>query len=153
MNETTKEMRDKRVAERRCVKELNNIGKRLTWVREKLEITQREVSLATDIPASSYNDREAGVRTDYSEEYIVLSVFFNRLWQIKYSGKHYPTYEGHLVEKITTLWLQFGADDLEKDHEAIIKNFKAKILQIQKEHFEREQELKRQLDMFEIKVG
>lgn len=145
----TAELRRKRVDERRAVKELNNIGKRLCWLRLKLGLTQKEISLATDIPNASYNGREAGVRTDYNEEYIVLATFFNVIWQSKYKSKNYPLYEGSEVKKITPMWLQYGSDDTEKDHEMIITGFKEKILQIQKDHFEREQALKRQLTMFE----
>lgn len=150
MDETnpTTVLRQKRILERRAAKELNNIGKRLSWLREKLNLTQVEIAQATDIPKASYNDREAGRRTDYIEEYVVLSAFFDSLWQKKYKSYH-PMFDGNEVKKITPMWIQFGKDDMEKDHELIIKNFRAKMLELQNEAYQKEIELKRQLNMFD----
>lgn len=149
----TEELRQKRVNERRAVKELNDAGRRLVWLREKLGLIQREIAEATGIPCSSYNDRESGVRTDYYEEHIVLAGYFNTLWQAKYSknGGVYPSYQGHMVAKITPMFLQYGTDDIEKDHNLVIQEFKRKISEIERKHYEREQELKRQIEMFPSK--
>lgn len=151
--QTTRELRLKRINERRAVKELNNIGKRLCWIRTKLKLLQREISQATDIPTASYNDREAGVRTDYVEEYIVLSEYFDRLWQRKYCHGSYPSYEGFEVKKITPMWLQFGTDDVERDVDFLKKQFSMMKVELEKQHYEREQNLRRQLDLFENKVS
>lgn len=150
MKQETKESRDKRIQERRAVKELNDTGRRLFWVRMKLKLMQREIAQATGIPQSSYNDRESGIRTDYYEEHIVLSAYLNTLWQQKYPNGIYPSFEGHQVSKIDPMWLQYGKLDKDKDIDLINKEFQLKIAQMQKEAYEREQNLKRQLDLLDF---
>lgn len=94
--------------ERKLVKELNNPGQRITWVRQQLELSQKEVALSTGIPTTSYNEREAGVRTDYYEEFIVLSRYFNDEWHKAFKTGRFPKYEGKIISSITATWIIFG---------------------------------------------
>lgn len=108
ISEETAKMRAEKFEERRQIKELNRTGDRLIWLRKTLRIKQKEISAATGIPMSSYNERESGVRTDYYEEQLALASFFDSEFQDKYKGKQYPVYEGRVVYKITAMWLMFG---------------------------------------------
>lgn len=143
----TRALKLARVEEKRAVKELNKIGKRLEWVREKLELSQRQVCLATDIPFSSYCGREGGVRAELVEEYLVLAQFFNRLWQKRFTeGK--PWHDGQEIKKISAEWIMFGHSDLEANAETIIQEYQIKIRELETEFWNNEQEYLRQLDMF-----
>jgi transcriptional regulator with XRE-family HTH domain len=145
--EETRKLRLARVEEKRTVKQLNHVGKRITWCRETLEMTQRNVCEATGIPPSSYCGREGGIRTDFIEEFLVLAVFFDREWQRKFSSP-YPYFNGQEVRKITPSWLMYGSDELAKNAELLIQEFKIKLQEIEHEHWQREAEMKRQLSMF-----
>lgn len=145
--EETKALRKARVEEKRTVKDLNQVGKRLAWCREKLEITQREVCQATGIPYSTYCDREGGIRTEIIEEYLVLAVFFTREWEKKFQGNP-PSYNGREIKKISAEWLMFGSDQLSRDAEDLIDQYKIKIQEMERDHWAREAELKNQLSMF-----
>lgn len=145
--EQTRALRLMRVEERRTTKNLNQVGKRISWCREKLELLQREVSEATGIPISSYCGREAGIRTDFWEEMLVLAVYFDREWQAKFTGGH-PSFSGQEVKKITVSWLMFGSDEVAKDAELLIQEFKIRFAEIENDYWTREAEHKRQLDMF-----
>lgn len=145
----TKILRDARVSEKKAVKELNQIGKRLEWVRAKLDLSQREVCLATQIPPSSYHGRECGVRPELIEEFLVLAMFYNKLWIKKYTSGA-PFYNGQEVKKISTEWLMFGHSDIEANAETIIQEYQIKIREMEEEFFNKERELLRQLDMFKL---
>jgi transcriptional regulator with XRE-family HTH domain len=142
----TRALRLARVEERRTTKELNQAGKRITWCREKLEMSQRFVCESTGIPPSSYCGREGGVRTDFWEELLVLAVFFDRAWQEKYSAA-YPSFNGQEIRKISVAWLMFGDDELTKNAEILIEEFKIRLKEIEHDHWSREAEMKRQLDI------
>lgn len=146
----TKMLREARLQEKRSVKELNNIGRRLEWVRAKLEINQRQVCEGTGIPASSYCGREAGIRPELAEEFVVLAMFFNKLWRMKFTGPDYPFYNGQEIKKIGTEWLMFGHSDLEANAEAIIEEYRLELRQLEEAYFLKEAELLRQLDMFKL---
>lgn len=149
MDLQTRSARVGKINERRAAKELNNIGKRLIWLRSKLNITQKDVSEATEIPKSSYCDRESGVRTEYLEEYIVLAIFFDGLWQDKYEKKgNYPEYLGERLVKITQVFIMYGSDEAQKSFENEKSELKAKIFELQRDNLKREEELKRKLDLF-----
>lgn len=145
--EQTKILRQSRVEEKRAAKDLNNPGKRIAWVREMLELTQKQVCDATGIPPSSFCGREAGVRTDFIEEYLVLAVVFHAEWIKKFSGI-FPLYKGQEIKKITVSWLMYGHDELDENAEMIINEFKLKVAELEREHWEKENELKMQLTMF-----
>lgn len=143
----TLELRDRKAREKREVKELNNIGKRLEWLRDKLGLTKTDVAKATGIPETSYKNREFGVRTDYYEEYVVLARYFNNRWQEKYGDRPMmPHYNGQSLRKITTMFLLFGRDEAEDEIDSIIRDFKQKLFKAQKEHYEKEEKLKRQIE-------
>jgi transcriptional regulator with XRE-family HTH domain len=146
----TKMLREARLQEKRSIKELNNIGKRLMWVREKLELTQREVCESTGLPASSYCGRECGIRPELAEEFVVLAMFFNKLWKAKFKGPDYPQFNGQEIKKIGTEWLMFGHSDLEANAEAIIEEYQIKIRELEEEYFMKEAMLLKQLDMFKL---
>lgn len=143
----TKILREARFNERKAIKELNKTGKRLEWVRTKLGLTQLQVCEATGIPTSSYCGREAGIRADIVEEYLVLALFFNRLWKNKY-GESGPFFNGDEVKSISVQWLLFGHDDLEANAEAIISDYKDRIAEIEEELLRQEAEAHKQMDMF-----
>lgn len=151
MDLQTRSARQKRIEERRAVKELNNIGKRLAWVRTKVNLTQKEVSIATGIPCSSYGDRENGVRSEFYEEFTVLASYLNSMWQEKYSQSGlYPEYSGERLTKITQMFLMLGADDAEKSFERAKAELECKIFEIQRDSLKREEELRKQLDFFKV---
>lgn len=145
----TKMLRESRLSEKKTVKELNQIGKRLEWVRNKLELSQREVCLATQMPPSSYHGRECGVRPELVEEFLVRAMFFNKLWVKKYTSG-FPMYCGQEVKKISTEWLMFGHSDIEANAEAIIQEYQIKLKEMEEDFFLKEAELLRQLDMFKM---
>jgi transcriptional regulator with XRE-family HTH domain len=145
--EQTRELRRQRSEGRRAAKDLNNPGKRLVWIREKLELTQREICTATGIPTSSYCGREAGIRTDFIEEYLVLAVFFQREWAKKYKN-YFPQFQNQEVKKVTVSWLMYGHDELDKNAEMIIEEFRLKIKDMERDHWEKETEMRKQLMMF-----
>lgn len=142
----TRALRLARVEERQTVKNLNQAGKRITWCREKLEMSQRHVCECTGIPPSSYCGREGGVRTDFWEELLVLAVFFDRAWQAKYQ-EAYPSFNNQEIRKITVAWIMFGDDELAKNAELLIAEFKIRLKEIEHDHWSREAEMKRQLDI------
>lgn len=143
----TKALRLHKTQEKKQIKSLNDTGKRLAWIREKLELSQSEVCLATGIPKSSYCGRESGLRPELIEEFLVLAQFFNKLWQQRFNGS-YPHLEGEEVKKITTCFLMFGFDDIEANSQAIIEEYQIRLQEIESDYFNREAELLRQLDMF-----
>lgn len=122
--EGTAALRAEKTAERRQIKELNKPGDRLVWLRKQLRLTQKSVSIATGIPASTYNERELGVRSDYYEEQLVLSSFFDAEWQDRYMGGRYPIYEGKTVTRITPMWLMFGHYETYEEIEVATKGKK-----------------------------
>jgi hypothetical protein len=87
---------------------LNNIGKRIKWVRESLKLGQPDVVRATKIPLASYSGRENGIKATNIDEYLVLAMFFDEKWQEK---KHQKTYNGIQIKKITPMFLMFGVYD------------------------------------------
>lgn len=120
----------------------------MSWIRIKLGLTQLEVSKETMIPYSSYNDREANVRTDNYEEMIVLAAYFNNLWQKKYSKLRYPELNGEQVKAITPMLLMFGSDDVERDHELVKSRLLEKISEMRAQSDKKQAELDKQLEMF-----
>lgn len=143
----TQILREVRVAEKRTIKDLNQIGKRLEWVRTKLDLSQRQVCEATNIPPSSYHGRECGVRPELIEEFIVLTAFFNALWKKKFRDGS-PMFNGEEIKKISAEWLMFGHSDLEANAEVLIEEYQIRISELEDEYFNKERELLRQLDMF-----
>lgn len=143
----TQILREVRVNEKRSIKDLNQIGKRLEWIRTKLDLSQRQVCEATNIPPSSYHGRECGVRPELVEEFLVLAMFYDGLWQKKFrDGK--PLHNGQEIKRISVEWLIFGHSDLEANAESIIQEYQIKIKEMEEEYFNKEAELLRQLDMF-----
>jgi transcriptional regulator with XRE-family HTH domain len=143
----TKILRSARLSEKTAVKELNPIGKRLEWVRTRLELSQKAVCDASGIPRSSYCGREAGVRAVLVEEYLVLAAVFNSFWTKKFKTG-FPLYNGEEVKKITFEWLISGRNDLDANAEALIEEYKIQLAEIERRFYEHEAELLRQLDMF-----
>ena len=143
----TKILRENRIQEKRTVKDLNPIGKRLEWIRNKLELTQRQVCEATGIPASSYCGRECGVRAELVEEYLVLATFYNQHWQKKYTHAK-PYYQGEEIKKITIEWILFGRNDVEANAQAIIDEYQMRIKELEEAFYQKEAMLLNQLEMF-----
>jgi hypothetical protein len=143
----TKILREARHIERKAIKELNKTGKRLEWVRIKLCLTQLQVCEGTGIPTSSYCGREAGIRADMAEEYLVLSVFFDRLWKGKYKDGC-PSYNGDEVKTISVQWLLFGHHNIEENADAIMEEYKVRAKEIEEQLWLQETEARKQLDMF-----
>jgi transcriptional regulator with XRE-family HTH domain len=143
----TQILRDARTSEKRTVKELNNTGKRLCWIREKLNLTLREVSEGAGIPASSLHGRETGRRPELVEEFLVLAIFFNKLWMKKFTDGC-PFFEGKEIKKISVEWIIFGHSDLEANAEIIAQEYQISIKEIEEQFFHKEKELLRQLDLF-----
>jgi transcriptional regulator with XRE-family HTH domain len=137
--EQTKLLRHARLREKQSLKEQNRIGKRLEWVRSKLELSQRQVCDATGIPASSYCGREGGIRAELAEEYLVLALFYDKLWKQKFLDG-FPMHNGQEVSEITVQWILFGED------ENIIEQYRERIKEIEFNYFT--EEVANQLDMF-----
>jgi transcriptional regulator with XRE-family HTH domain len=137
--EQTKLLRHARLREKQSLKEQNRIGKRLEWVRSKLELSQRQVCDATGIPASSYCGREGGIRAELAEEYLVLALFYDKLWKQKFLDG-FPMHNGQEVSEITVQWILFGED------ENIIEHYRERIKEIEFNYFA--QEASEQMDMF-----
>lgn len=89
---------------------LNQTGSRLRWVRNCLELSQREIADVAGIPLSSYNGREAGVRSVNYDEFVVLSEYLNPKWISKFKDK-FPEYGHLIVDKINPMFLMFGYYD------------------------------------------
>lgn len=139
-----------RIELKKSAKELNDLGSRLYWVRNKLRLKSIEVCKATSIPPSSYCDREAGLRTSFYEELLVLAMFFNSKWQIKYHKfNSYPTFNGKEVREISFMWLMFGYDSNMKEYEILIENIKENFKQRELDLMKRNEELRNQINMFE----
>lgn len=93
------------------IRSLNQVGKRIKWCRNQLNLSTIKVSKETGVPVSSYCGRENGSRAIYHEEYYVLASFFNKLWQVKFGEVlkgAYPWYEGERIHKIKVCWILFG---------------------------------------------
>lgn len=92
------------------LRQLNNIGKRITWCREQLKLSRYEVAKTVGISPASYFGRELGVRTYYHEEYKALAGYFNEKWKNKFK-EQFPSYEGMEIRKVKTMWIMFGEMD------------------------------------------
>jgi hypothetical protein len=145
--EQTKQLRLARTEEKRTVKDLNQIGKRIEWVRLKLELTQVDVCEGTGIPKSSYCGREANVRAELIEEYFVLAKFFNDLWVKKFTDSK-PSFNGTEVKKISFEWIVVGYSDIEASTDLIINDYQINMRNMENEFFDREADLVRQINMF-----
>lgn len=143
----TKLLRQARVDEKRQIKDLNQIGKRLQWIREKLDLSQRTVCIDNDIPPSTYCGLEGGIRAELVEVYLVLANYFNILWKDRFAGS-FPLYNGCEIKKITFEWILFGHNDSESNAEVIIQEYQIKLRDMEQEYFNKEAELLKQLDMF-----
>jgi transcriptional regulator with XRE-family HTH domain len=89
------------------LRDLNQVGKRIKWCRNQLNLSTIRVSRETGVPVSSYCGRENGARAIYHEEYYVLANYFNNLWQEKFKNA-FPWYEGERIYKIKVCWVLFG---------------------------------------------
>lgn len=89
------------------LRNLNDVGERLRWVRTNLGLNSYDVATKAGIPVSNYYGREQGVRTYYIEEYLVIAEFFNQHWIEKFTEK-FPEYNGTPIKKIHVLWVMFG---------------------------------------------
>jgi transcriptional regulator with XRE-family HTH domain len=145
----TRALRLARVEEKRTTKDLNRVGQRLVWVRERLDLDQADVCEGTGIPPSTYCGREGGIRTDFWEEMLVLAVYFDREWQRKFTDG-YPVLNGDEIKRVTVDWLMFGTSDLAKNAELLIEEFKIRLREIEYQHWEREAEMKRQLNLLAL---
>lgn len=128
----------------------NNVGKRLEWVRTKLDLLLVQVSNDTNIPYSSLHDRETAHRTVFYEEMLLLAAYYDKKWRERFTV--FPKYEGDEVRSITFSWLCLGfdpaIDGMKGMIEEIQDNFKARELEYIREKEFMERELRAQLDMF-----
>lgn len=148
INPSTRLARLEKINERRIVKNLNNPGKRLLWVRTKLNLTQTEIAKETGIPCSSYFDRENGVRTEFFEEYLLLATYLDKRWQAKYGKLRYPEYCGEMVKHISPMFIIYGTDDLERNYEAAKASLMEKVAEMKAESERKQAELDRQIELF-----
>ncbi|MGB1290505.1 MAG: hypothetical protein ACPG5Z_00135 [Pseudoalteromonas sp.] len=155
LKDETVEKRRQRTLWRKAVKEENNIGKRIVWAAEKLDISFHKISEETGIPNSTLNDRTSGRRTDLPEEMRLLAYYFNELWKLKFhNGRFgYPVFEGEEISAITRDFLDFGHEDknlkqLKQDYEKIDK-----INQMLQRDLAIERQANRQLTLFKMESG
>lgn len=91
-----------------------NLGKRLVYLRQKLKLSQKDVSDATGIPQTTYRNMEYGVTTYQYKYFLDLCTYFDKLWQEKFREmRNYPInpeIHGQQIEEITVNWLLYGAD-------------------------------------------
>ena len=101
-----------------------SLSSRLTFLRNRLGLRQKDVSLKTEIPLSSYRNLESGAKTCNYEYILKLSMFFNLLWVEKYGKfRDYPRLNDLKVEEITTNWLMFGRDPILDRTNKFIQDF------------------------------
>lgn len=90
-------------------KNLNDIGKRLSWAREKAGLTRNELASLIPMPPVSLFNRENGRRAVSVEEYAEIAAVLDFHWQKKYKTS-FPIFEGKELKRITAPWLMFGQD-------------------------------------------
>jgi len=100
----------KRSITSRDSRDLNRIGDRIYWARKILGLTQQKIVDETGIPLSSYNGREAGVRSIYYEDYLMIARFFDSVWKRKFK-RDYPEYNGNVIRSIKVVWILFGIEE------------------------------------------
>ena len=93
-----------------ALRDMNNVGARILWCRKQLGISFKQVLEDTGLNRSSYFDREHGKRTYYHEEYKILADYFRPLWKTKFI-EEFPVYQGHVVDRVNTMWIMFGVMD------------------------------------------
>lgn len=132
---------------KKAIFEANNVARRLVWVRETLELRAIDVYTKLNIPAATFCDREAGLRTSFYEELRALSRFYNKAWQDRFLNKtSFPKYEDKEVVQVTVPWIMFGEDEvleeMLKTIDTITNNFR-----------EREKEMSRELLELKARKG
>ena len=92
-------------------KQVSDLPKRLAFLKERLELTQKDIYTGTGMRQSAYNHLEGSGRSCRLEHFIILEKYFDNLWQVKYSKhRNYPFYKGNQLEDITVSWLICGSD-------------------------------------------
>ena len=110
---------------KKTAQETNNIGSRLYFVRDKLKMSLAYVSRETNIPTSTLHDRELNIRTCIYEDLLLLSYYYDKIWQARYfKFNSYPCYKGKEIKEISIMWLLFGFDQNREDFEFLLENIK-----------------------------
>lgn len=107
----------------------NNVGERLRFIKDRLELTLNSISSETDIPRSTLFDMLDGRRTTFYEIFDYLAFYFNCKWQARFAdharrGFGWPSFKGNEVESITYKWLTLGYDDAEEMKEKEMRELK-----------------------------
>lgn len=121
----------------------NRVGKRLTWVREKLGVTAKEAAFATEIPQATLCGWEYDVRSGFYEGYWLLANFYNELWQEKFKDSP-QTFESVEIDEITVSFLMFGVDQSAERIKEMARQYNKELLQKEMELLE----MKNQLELF-----
>ena len=144
----TEELRNERRARRQATRELNNIGKRLAWIREKLGLSRSDVIEGTDIAPSSLSDWENGVRTSIYEYVWLLAKFYDELWRAKYD-RHFPKFEDVTVEDISFEFILIGRNLTLENAKRMAREIEGQIAHLKIQYESERAFLKSQLDLFE----
>ena len=91
------------------IREFNNIGKRLIFVKDKLGLTYKQISELCNIPLTNIKQLSVNGRWQNEIDYLYLSINLDAQWFNKYNGE-YPSYKGKTLSKISVNWIQFGCD-------------------------------------------
>ncbi len=87
------------------------LGKRIKWIRETLDLSPKDVYLSIDMPHYSYYRKEWGCPTEKYADIIKLAQFFDSKWQSKYLELgNFPRYNSEQIKMITPLFLMVGED-------------------------------------------
>lgn len=141
LTDQERQKRHERLKRKKATYEANNVGRRLIWIRSKLEITHADIERGTDIPMSTYNDWESNIRTGHWEALAILAAFFNELWRVKFPTS-FPLYEGDEIAEVTPLFVMFGQDLKNKELLELKSEYKEKMNDIIFELEMKEKELR-----------
>lgn len=128
----------------------NDIGARIYWVREKLKLKAVDVCRDLNIPTSSYCDREAGLRTHFHEEMLMLCMYFDQKWHDRFRKfNSYPCCKGQEITEITYMWVIFGFDKNKNTLDLLVENIKDTYLERERELLETIERQRNQIDMLD----
>lgn len=92
------------------LKQYNPIGKRLRFIRSNLNLTLKEVQDKTNIRFQTIHNMENNCRTTVYEYFLVLSSYYDSLWQERFFPNQFPKIQSTQIKTITPTWIMFGKD-------------------------------------------
>lgn len=124
----------------------NSMGKRLKWLRKKVDVGFRDIERALGIPESNIRSMENGGRTTIYEDLFLLADFFTKKLKEKFTTSN-PVYKGMEIDEISVPWLMVGMDHRKKVFEdalaSIREDFKEREMELIERNFALDMELTR----------